>query len=487
MYGPIELHPLIIPTVLIPLTAVGVGLSVATTYIAGLFGVKLKAEGPKKALELLLKPKVLFSAVVFNLVGYGGWSGYQYIQNYPAFETTIQSKQKELAQPTDQIYSNQNDINPRNNNTKKLTRTDPWGELNTVWSTTLNPKEKVGSFEGAIVSGQSLFLGSDDGFVYEHEINTGKMIRKFFIGTKVTPQPIVHNGKLYVGEGVHANHHSRIYQFDLKTGDYLKAYQTLGHTEGKPFIAHSQKLNRDVLLLVGGHDGLHAVDAETLTPLWNVQQGHTDSGAIVQNGIVFSGTGIDKEPGRNSRSYANAYQLEDGKLLWRHEIMASSWMRPLAVGSMVCFVMGEVYFKSAIAGVGCFNQITGERIWTHQSENAVVSEAIEIDGDIVFSDSAGTVCRLNGSNGLAQWCKKTGDAKGKISFSGVTFDAKNQVILYPSLFDGIYVLDPVQGNLVKHYKLEPWGKTYANITLTEKGWVTADDNGLLRLLEPVRR
>ena len=487
MYGPSELHPLIIPTVLIPLTAVGVGLSVATTYIAGLFGIKLKAEGPKKALELLLKPKVLLTSLTISLLSYGVWHGYQYFHNYPAFESTIRSEQGKLAQASDKTYPDQNDINPRNFITQKSQKSEPWGKLNRVWETRLNPKEKVGSFEGAIISGDRLFVGSDDGLIYELEQDSGKIVRKFFVGTKVTPQPIIHNGKLYAGEGVHANHHARVYQFDLKTGQYLKSFQTLGHTEGKPFIAHSSKLNQDVLVMVAGHDGLYALDAESLTLLWRVRQGHTDAGAIIQDGIVFSGTGMDKEPGRNARSYASAYRLEDGHLLWTHEVMASSWMRPLVIQSKVCFVMGEVYFKSSVSGITCFDRILGERVWSHQTESAVVSEAVELDGDLLFADSAGTLCRVNGATGLTEWCKKTGDTKGKISFSGVTYDPVHQVILYPSLFDGIYVLEPTHGELVNHFPAEPWGKTYANITLTEQGWVTVDDNGLMRLFKPERQ
>ena len=59
-----QVHPLIVPTVLIPLTLVSMGISVIATFIAGLFGVKLKAEGPKRLLELLFKPKILISDFV---------------------------------------------------------------------------------------------------------------------------------------------------------------------------------------------------------------------------------------------------------------------------------------------------------------------------------------------------------------------------------------------------------------------------------------
>ncbi|TNE95542.1 MAG: hypothetical protein EP326_14870, partial [Deltaproteobacteria bacterium] len=73
----------IVPTILLPLAFLSTGISVVATFIAGLFGVKLKAEGPKKLLEVLLKPKVLISAAVLNAVIYGGMQGYQYVKNGP--------------------------------------------------------------------------------------------------------------------------------------------------------------------------------------------------------------------------------------------------------------------------------------------------------------------------------------------------------------------------------------------------------------------
>ena len=67
-----ELVPMIIPTVMIPLTLVSVGISVVASFIAGLFGIKLKMEGPKKLLEVLLKPKVLATAFMLNAIIMGG-------------------------------------------------------------------------------------------------------------------------------------------------------------------------------------------------------------------------------------------------------------------------------------------------------------------------------------------------------------------------------------------------------------------------------
>ena len=91
-----EIHALIVPTVLIPLTMISVVISVVATFIAGLFGIKLKAEGPKRMLELLLKPKIIITAILCNGLFIGSVWLYQYIDNAPTFMFNINRVNKKL-------------------------------------------------------------------------------------------------------------------------------------------------------------------------------------------------------------------------------------------------------------------------------------------------------------------------------------------------------------------------------------------------------
>ena len=77
-----ELVPMILPTVMIPLTLVSVGISVVATFIAALFGIELKMEGPKKLLEVLLKPKILVSALALNSLIFGGMYCWKWWSNF---------------------------------------------------------------------------------------------------------------------------------------------------------------------------------------------------------------------------------------------------------------------------------------------------------------------------------------------------------------------------------------------------------------------
>ena len=95
---------LIIPTVMIPLTAITVALSMLASFIAGIFGIHLKTEGPKRLLEVLLKPRVLLGALALNIAILGGIHGYNYIKNYPRFLWTIERAQADQAKPSQRAY-----------------------------------------------------------------------------------------------------------------------------------------------------------------------------------------------------------------------------------------------------------------------------------------------------------------------------------------------------------------------------------------------
>ncbi|MEY4064366.1 MAG: hypothetical protein RIR26_574, partial [Pseudomonadota bacterium] len=194
-----EFQTLIIPTVMIPLTALTVALSVVASFIAGLFGIRLKTEGPRRLLEVLLKPKVLASALVLNLVILAGMRGYQHWKNAPAMLWRIERVQKAEAKPSARNYENDWFVRGEFSPSSVAAVGASEGEFQTLWSKKL-PK---GAFRGPAYSGGSFFVGTFDGRVYELDAATGETLRSFFVGTPVTPELMIDDGILYVGEGVH--------------------------------------------------------------------------------------------------------------------------------------------------------------------------------------------------------------------------------------------------------------------------------------------
>jgi hypothetical protein len=470
-----EIHALIVPTVLIPLTMISVVISVVATFIAGLFGIKLKAEGPKRMLELLLKPRIIITAVLLNGAFIGGVWLYQYIDNAPTFMFNINRINKKLITPSDQTYPN----NVATKNNFKSSHKYSGVEFKEA----MISKIEGGAFGHATLAGNSLFVGTSKGYVFEIKRRTLEVVRKFYIGKYVSAGTIVWNNNVIFGEGVHATHHARIYSFDLKSGKLRKTFSTKGHTEVQPVVGKYQ--NQELLFFTAGADGLYAVKPDTKEEVWHKNDGHVDSSVVYQGNRVFIGTGRDKENTKKYRAYAVAYDFLTGEHLWKRELPASSWMQPALFKDEVCFVYGEVYFKSELGGVQCFYQNNGIPSQSYRNLGPVVSIPMVVDFMIYYADSNGSVCGIDTLQKRVSWCFKVKDNKG-VSYSGVTYDPYRDVLLYPSKNDGLYVINRYDGSIIQHYNPKNWGRNYANLTVGEEGWYTVNMAGLVRFISATK-
>lgn len=465
-------HPLIIPTVVIPFAFLLTGLSALATFIAGLFGIRLKAEGPKKLLEVLLKPRVLAVGLISNLAILAAVKGYYYWKNAPVMLWRIESKQHEVARASSLIYpdSDHSAVIP--------SRPFAKGAVEVVWTKKLDS----GSFRGAVISGSRGFVGTDGGWTYETDLSTGETVRQFFSGTAVSALVTVFDGALFVGEGTHDTHHARVYKFDLASGQLAKTFTSEGHIEGEAVAVHSK--SGASLMVPTGAGGLLVLDPKTLTAQWQAKDGHVDSAAISIDGRVFSGTGIEKERLQVAKGQAIAYELATGKKLWQRELPASSWMKPIAWKDRICFVFGEVYFASALGGVNCFLQKDGQPDVAYNNAAPIAAAPILMGDDLILSDLNGKVCRVSLADGRARWCRETGAAKR--AFANAVLDAANSVLLYPSDQEGLLVLEPDSGVILSKWKAEgqtsPWFKTLAPVAVLSDGWLTVDMNGVMRKL-----
>lgn len=477
---PENIHLLIIPTVLIPLTLVSMGISVAATFIAGLFGVSLKAEGPKRLLELILKPRLIIGALVLNSAIIGGTWFYRYIKNMPSFLYTIERKNAPTNERTSAfIYP---ETFERKNSFSYSDKLTP------VLSPTLVAQTKVkgGIFRAGVLSDQSILFGTSEGRIHELSQNDLIANRELFIGTFVSPAPIIWKNYLISGEGLHDTHHARIYFFDLKTGQLAKSFSTKGHTEGQPVMAHFE--DKYYLLIAAGKDGVYAIDPKDLSVKWQKIDGHVDASFIVEGRSVYVGTGREKGNKEDFRSYALSYDLISGKINWKRELPASNWMKPAIAGTNVCFSYGEVYFASELGGIDCFDKESGLPTQSHRSLTPISSTPLVVGNDLYYANDGGEVCRIDTETKASQWCFDTKSETSK-SFSSVIYDPYRNVIIYPSKKKGIFVLSPKDGKLLATWLPQasetPWATTYGSVAVTERYWFIGDMEGNVRKLDPV--
>ncbi len=470
-----ELVPMILPTVMIPLTLVSVGISVVASFIAALFGIKLKLEGPRKLLEVLLKPKVLASGFALNALILGGVYCWKWWANYPKLISTIESQTKELAQKSDINYNDVLTV-PTHFTSSKLMADIP-EELEQVWRV----HSDKGSFRAAVVTNGRVFYGNDVGHVKELELVTGKEIRAFYIGTAASSELTLWQNSIYTGEGVHDTHHARIYRFDLKSGNFQGSYQTLGHTEAQAVLGSFEGEN--TLFAVAGVDGLHAIDPVTMLGKWKVNLGHMDAGILVDQGSVFIGTGREKDDDKKNKCFAAALDFKTGKILWQRELAASSWMRPIVVGENVCYVAGEVYFPTQRGHISCFDRKSGAHTVAMNTTDPLAGTPKVLDDTILYTSIHGLVCRFDLKSQRNLWCFNA-DVKDATSLAGASYDPRGNVVIYPSMAKGLFVLDPNDGKVLMNWKPTKaqgeWKKTYADVTVAGDYWIVSDDEGSVR-------
>lgn len=475
-----EIVPMILPTVMIPLTMVSVGLSVVATFIAGLFGIQLKLEGPRKLLEVLLKPRVLGSALALNLLILGGVQGYKWWINYPRLLRTIEKESAVRAKPSDLNYEDVLTV-PTHFSSQNSVSQNVAG-IQQVWRI----HTEKGSFRAAVVANDRVFFGNDFGLLRELNLADGKELRSFYIGTAASTELTLWNNNIYAGEGLHDTHHARVYRFDLKSGEFKGAFQSLGHTEAQAVMGTSE--GESLLFVPSGSDGLHAVDPISMKEKWAVNIGHMDAGITVEGNVVYIGTGREKDDDKKNKCYGAALDFKTGKILWQHELAASSWMRPVVYQDQVCYIEGEIYFPTERGHIACFNKKTGEHTLAFNTVDPLAGTPRILDDSMLYTSIHGLVCRYDLKNKNLQWCFDAKDKDNK-SLAGASYDPAGNVVIYPSMTKGLFVLDANSGKLLMNWlptKEEgEWKKTYADVTVAKGLWIVSDDDGSVRALRPV--
>lgn len=327
-----------------------------------------------------------------------------------------------------------------------------------------------------------MFVGSDDGHVYELDQDSGAIIRKFFVGTEVSPEPVIWNHRLFAGEGIHTTHHARIYSYDLKTGGLVGTFQTKGHIERMPAIFESN--GHALMFIPAGKDGLYAVDPETLQEVWHrTDLGHVDNEVRVDEGRVFIASGIEK--GTTDRIHrAHALRFPDGATVWKEELPASSWHPPLITETDVCFTTGEIYVDSKYGQFSCYDKRTGLSRFSYNSDAPLHSVPLKVGSLVIVGDLSGQVCAIHWPKGWKSWCSQTYQK----NHASVSYDEKGYFV-YPSKTDGVLVLDPRTGTrLIEWNPSDAEGKlgeVYGRITTTAGAWFIADMSGNVRRVRPV--
>lgn len=474
----------LVPTILLPLVLLSVVITTIATYVAGFFGIELKTEGPRRLLEVLLKPRLLIYAIVLNIVAVAVVKYVRYARFFPERLSRIEAVQKEHGRASEYEYANTTFSSHRRQASPIPEKRGAF-DIDVAWTTSLSD----GCYEKGSLSGDSLFLGSFDGHIYELDVDSGDTRRRFYVGTQVTPAPFIWENRIYTGEGVHLTHHARVYAFDLAKGSFLNAFSTKGHTEGQSVVASHR--GRALLFSVAGNDGVYALDPITMTQVWHQVHGHVDGAVRVANGRVFVGSGAERDDKKHVERTVSAYRFNDGDVLWQKAIPASSWMAPLVSTDAVYFALGEFYKESSFGQLVGFAPENGEVVLEIATQAPLCSPPIRVGNRIYVSDRNEQINCFDLDAKACLWTRATVVREDQTSAAGVSYDPYRDVLLYPSFKNGLYILDPETGETLSHWlpdaTMPAWEDSYSAVIVTEDAWYMSDAAGTVRRLTPKKR
>lgn len=461
----------IIPTVVLPFTVLGMIFASIATWIAALFGVELKAEGPKKLFEVLMKPKVLISGFILNLLIYGAVQGGQYIYNgpYPLWWVKLKNSNPSVTNVNYQATSAIKGAALSEATTKQIS------SIQVVWE--LKTNELI--FGAPQMLGTSLFTGTGRGRVLEIDAELGQKLREFEVGKAVMTSPVFVNGKIYVGEGIHTTHHARLYSFDLKEGAFVKAFQTTGHIERAAFVVRVEQ--QHLLVTPAGKDGIYAVNAETMEQIWHALVGHVDSTPIADEERVYGGTGLEMGF-EETPTKIFALDIKTGALVWERALPTSVWSIPVLWKDYVCFGIGDVYKNTRYGQLNCLDKKTGKDYFAFNTTGAIISQAAVLGDHLIVADLHGKIYQFDLQKKALEW-EISVPTKG-YNYASVVVDGNNHIILPGE--EGLYVFQRNDQKQIYLWKPEEkWPGTFTNIVQYKNLWILADRAGTLRALRPL--
>lgn len=231
----------------------------------------------------------------------------------------------------------------------------------------------------AVVEG-TLYVGSDDGWLYALEASTGQLIWKFPVLARIRAVPAREGSRLFVGA-----YNGLVYALDAGTGWLLWTFATASWVPASPAV-------RVGLVIVSSYDGtVYALDGEDRTLRWSFNPG----GDFLPGSPALAG-GLVYVASRGGRIYA--LDADTGTLQWRQDLPGYSLSGPVIAGG-VLYVSGD---GRDGGGVFAFDARTGEPRWAFKERGGHWS-APAAGRSLVLVAARGKVYALDRGKGELKW------------------------------------------------------------------------------------
>ena len=289
------------------------------------------------------------------------------------------------------------------------------------------------------IVGNLLYIGSSHGSIFSLggatyciDTESQKVRWRHASPTPIFSSPAVAGGRVYIGEGYHHDSDCHLRCLDAKTGELIWSFQTTSHVESTPFISQGK------LYFTAGADGVYCIDALEGQEIWHYEDIHADMSPVVHQGKAYFGTGYGEY-----RIYA--VDAQTGAEIWSKQMPYPVWGSPSADENIVFFGLGRGNFSESApipAGkVVALDAETGDTVWEHEAEDAVLTAIAVHNGYVTFGSRDGFVYSLQSTDGTLHWKTDLGDPV--VSSPAVTPDR-----VYAATKNGyIYALSTADGEI----------------------------------------
>ncbi|MCU1267512.1 MAG: hypothetical protein JWM21_3830 [Acidobacteria bacterium] len=245
------------------------------------------------------------------------------------------------------------------------------------------------------LAGNTVYFGSNDGFVYALNAKTGKQVWQFKTDGRVMSRPTLDGAYLYA-----LSDDGYLYKLEQRAAKLVWKFDTHGGAVARDlpspksqtydYLTSAATVSGGIVYIGSADKRLYAVDVETGQEKWHFEtQGMVRSIPAVAGGLVFIG------------SYDhNVYALEarTGALRWKYDTRREVVSAPLVVA-------GTVYIGSRSADLFALDAATGKFKWKYFYWSSwVESSARMLDGVLyIGSSDYQQLLAIEAASGKRRW------------------------------------------------------------------------------------
>ena len=281
-----------------------------------------------------------------------------------------------------------------------------------------------------IISGNNIFIGSQDGNLHSIFLNNGRLIWKKQVG-KYVLQPILFQNSIIV-----ANNNGTVTK--LKKDGTIESQFNVPQVNSKIKTIFGIDSSQNKVYLTTDA-GVFTLEANNVTNFFNY------STAVQYTSPTISGSNIIFGAGNELIAVNTNKQV-----VWRNKV-ADFWIsKPVVENSIV-------YIGAQDNSIYAFNLLNGDLRWRYETNGWVASTPHFQDGIIYVGSNDGYLYALDAFSGSLKWKAKTNQAIQTTPLS-TAFAGKN-ALLVGSTDEKLYVIEKETGKIIWRFVAGDWVAT----------------------------